>query len=279
MMKATIIIPTYQPGEYIYECLDSITKQTLPAAVFETIIILNGPKEPYYTQIKEYIDKHDSHNFTFIYTDVPGVSNARNIGLDNAKGEYITFVDDDDIISPEYLEELLAVSSPTCVGVSSGFSFENSIEEKNENGITRLHSKLKNDSFSFLKYRYYLSTPWAKLIHRDIIGKIRFNKSMKISEDSIFCFKMSKNIKIMRCANENAIYYFRVREGSATRRGLKPSYIVTLTIKKMCLFTKIYFSNPFKYNFLLYASRIMASIKHSKKLYSDSKKYRQCIQK
>ena len=116
-MKSTIIIPTYQPGEYIYECLGSITKQTLPAADFETIIILNGPKEPYYTQIKEYVDKYDSHNFTFIYTNVPGVSNARNVGLDNAKGEYITFVDDDDIISSEYLEELLAVSSPTCVGV------------------------------------------------------------------------------------------------------------------------------------------------------------------
>lgn len=263
-MKATIIIPTYQPGEYIYECLDSITKQTLPPADFETIIILNGPKEPYHTQIKEYIDKHDSHNFTFIYTDVPGVSNARNIGLDNAKGEYITFVDDDDIISPEYLEELLAVSSPTCVGVSNGYAFVNSTEERIVYGITKAHSNLKDKKFTLSRFRMYLSPPVYKIIHKDIIGKTRFNTSMKISEDSLFCFILSKNIKDMRCANETAIYYVRKREGSATRKKMKKSYIFKLTAKKLWLFTKIYFSNPFRYNFPFYITRLLACIKHLK---------------
>ncbi|MBR2458399.1 MAG: glycosyltransferase [Bacteroidaceae bacterium] len=272
-MKSTIIIPTYQPGEYIYECLGSITKQTLPAADFETIIILNGPKEPYYTQIKEYVDKYDSHNFTFIYTNVPGVSNARNVGLDNAKGEYITFVDDDDIISSEYLEELLAVSSPTCVGVSNGYAFINNIGERIETRRTVAHSRLKNEEFSFTKFRIYLSPPVFKVIHRDIIGSTRFNTSMHISEDSLFCFAISKNIKSMKCADDSAIYYVRRREGSATRRTMKKSYIISLTFKKFWLFTKIYFSNPFRYNFPFYITRLMACIKHARTLLNDSKKY------
>ena len=272
-MKATIIIPTYQPGEYIYECLDSITKQTLHAGDFETIIILNGPKEPYYTQIKEYIDKHDSHNFTFIYTDVPGVSNARNVGLDNAKGEYIAFIDDDDIISPEYIEELLAVSSPTCIGVSNEYEFVNDINERITTNKTAAHSRLKNKKFSFTKFRIYLSPPVFKTIHRDIIGDTRFITSIHISEDSLFCFAISKNIKNMRCANESAIYFVRRREGSATRRSMKNSYIISLTFKKLWLFTKIYFSNPFRYNFPFYITRLMACIKHARTLFNDSKKY------
>ena len=269
----SVIVPTYSPGEYIYECLDAITKQTLPAAEFETIIILNGPKEPFYTQIEEYITKNSTHNIQLIYTDVPGVSNARNIGLDNAKGEYITFVDDDDIISPEYLKELLAVSSPTCVGVSNVYAFTEGLDSKYEYSLTRLYRKCKEAEFSFNKFRKFLSPPVLKLIHRNIIGKNRFNTSMRISEDSIFCFEISKNIATMKCAEGSAIYYVRVRKGSATRKKIENSYIYKLTVKKLWLFTKTYFSNPFRYNFPLYISRLMACIKHARTLLNDSKKY------
>lgn len=273
-MQVSVIIPTYSPGEYIYECLDAITKQTLPAAEFETIIILNGPKEPFYTQIEEYITKNSTHNIQLIYTDVPGVSNARNVGLDNAKGEYITFIDDDDIISPEYLKELLAVSSPTCVGISNVYAFTDGLDKKYEYGLTRLFKKCKKEKFTFTKFRNFLSPPVLKLIHRDIIDNIRFNTGMKISEDSLFCFKISKNIKNMKCANESAIYYVRKREGSATRKKLELSYILGLTAKKLWLFTKIYFSNPFSYKFSFYITRLLACVKHAKTLYHDSKKYK-----
>lgn len=272
-MKVSIIIPTYKPGDYIKECLDSIIGQTLLSNEFEIIIVLNGPKDPYYQILEEYIARHDTHSFKLIYTDILGVSNARNIGIDNAKGEYITFVDDDDIISAEYLKELLAVSNPTCIGVSNGYAFYNDIKEKRIYKISNIHTTLKNDNFSFLKYRMYLSSPVYKIIHRAIIGNTRFNTSMRISEDSIFCFTISKNIREMKCADSSAIYYVRIRKDSATRRKIATSYIIRLTLKKLWLFTKIYLSNPLKYNFPLYASRIMASIKHAKVLYNDSKKY------
>lgn len=262
--RVSVIIPTFSPGEYMYECLDSIVHQTIPAEEFETIIILNGPKDPFYNHIEEYIAKNSTHNFRLIYTDVQGVSNARNVGLDNAKGEYMTFVDDDDIISPEYLEELLAVSSPTCIGVSNGYAFVNSTEERIVYGITKAHSNLKDKKFSLSRFRMYLSPPVYKTIHRNIIGKTRFNTSMRISEDSLFCFILSKNIKDMKCANDTAIYYVRKREGSATRRKMKLSYILWLTTKKLWLFTKIYFSNPFRYNFPFYITRLLACIKHLK---------------
>lgn len=265
-MKVSVIVPTYSPGEYIYECLASIVKQSLATEDFEILIILNGPKEPFYSQLKEFVSNHSEHRFKLMYSDVAGVSNARNIGLDNAQGEFITFIDDDDVISSDYIEGLLEVSSSTCVGVSNGYAFVNDIGEKIEYGITKAHSNLRSKEFSLARFRMYLSPPVYKMIHRGIIGNTRFNTSLRISEDSLFCFMISKNIKKMRCAHESAIYYVRKREGSATRKKMKISYILRLTIKKMWLFTKIYISNPLKYNFPFYVSRLLACIKHLKYL-------------
>ena len=271
MIKVSVIIPTYSPGEYIYECLSSIVSQTLSREEFETIIVLNGPKDPFYTQLKEFITKHSVCNFRLIYSEVSGVSNARNIGLDSARGEYVAFVDDDDIISSTYLDGLLAVSSPMCVGVSNGYAFVDNIDERIIYGITDLHRSLKGTSYSLLKYRTYLSPPVYKLIHRGIIGNIRFDTSMKISEDSLFCFKLSKNIREMRCADDSVIYFVRKREGSATRKYMSVSYIVSLTLKKIWLFTKIWISNPAEYNFPFFVSRILACIKHMKWLLEYSR--------
>ena len=99
-MRISVIIPSYRPEEYLYECLEAIRNQTLTQNEFETLVILNGCKEPYFEQIQKYINVHSS-NIRLIQTDVPGVSNARNIGIEAAKGEYLTFVDD--IVSPVYL--------------------------------------------------------------------------------------------------------------------------------------------------------------------------------
>ena len=107
----SVITPTYKPGSYVWECLDSVYNQTFSGKRYEVIIILNGCNEPYYSQIEEYISSHsDRCAFSLIQTDVPGVSNARNIGIEKSNGTYLTFVDDDDVISENYLEELLNVS-------------------------------------------------------------------------------------------------------------------------------------------------------------------------
>ena len=85
-MKISVIIPTYKPQEYLWKCLDSLDRQTLSNDNFEVILVLNGCKEPYYSQIKNYIAKRNDLNIIFIQTDEGGVSNARNKGLDIAKG-------------------------------------------------------------------------------------------------------------------------------------------------------------------------------------------------
>ena len=87
-MDISVIIPTHKPQRYIEVCLRSLDAQTLDKNRYEVLIILNGEKEPYYSTIQHLLDSYEL-NGRLLYTDVAGVSNARNIGLDNAEGNYI----------------------------------------------------------------------------------------------------------------------------------------------------------------------------------------------
>ena len=86
-MKISVIIPTYKPQAYLWECLDSLVAQTFSKEDFEVVLVLNGCTEPWKSQIQEYIDaKMKGMNVKFIHTEQGGVSNARNMGLDAAEG-------------------------------------------------------------------------------------------------------------------------------------------------------------------------------------------------
>ena len=137
-MHITAIIPTYKPGDYLLDCLKSIEAQTFSSYQYEVIVILNGCKEPYLNMIENY-QRHllRIKNLRIIQTDLPGVSNARNIGIDNAKGDYITFIDDDDIISPSFFEGLIQISTPECVGCGYSLSFKESITDSHPNFLTK----------------------------------------------------------------------------------------------------------------------------------------------
>ena len=260
----SIIIPSYKPGIYLKECLKSISNQTIASYRYEVLVILNGCNEPYFSYIESLTKEifGEDENIKIVQTDTPGVSRARNIGIDEAQGDFITFVDDDDIVSSTYLEELLRVSSPECIGCSNSYAFVNDISEKKANFVTPAFEECNGTPFSLIQYRKFLSAPWAKLIHKSIIHGSRFPIDMKKSEDSVFCLQISPKIKDMKLASSDAVYYQRLREGSAMRK--KESY---WSIIKEHLFIEykylsVWIKNPFRYNLKFLLSRIAACAKN-----------------
>lgn len=260
--KISVIIPSYNPGRYLFACLDSLMNQTFPKADFEVIIILNGCYEPYFNQITEYIQYNILKTWRLIHTETSGVSNARNIGISIAQGEYLTFVDDDDIISPNYLKELYSVSSPICVGCANSYSFVDSIFEISDNFISSAFRKCNKLPYSLFYYRQFLSPPWAKLIHRKIIGSTRFPVALKKSEDSVFCFQLTRNIKEMALTSNNAIYYQRNRDGSAMRSKNSIVYELLQFLKIEYMYIIIYIKSPFSYSLPFFLSRILACFRN-----------------
>lgn len=257
MTEISVIIPSYKPDDYISDCLESTINQTLDDHQYEVIIVLNGPKEPYYSNISRLISNRG--NFSLHYTHIAGVSNARNIGLDKSRGRYISFVDDDDKVSPNYLQSLLSNAEGGTVSASNVKAFD---ENSNyyDDYISRSFRRCTNVRFSLLKYRSFTSSCCGKLIPKNVINSTRFDNNMSFGEDSLFMFSISKNIKCI-CLVSNCNYYRRIRKGSATRRRQRFTFKTRIYLNSLYKFSMEYLRNPFSYNFYFFISRILAITK------------------
>lgn len=260
----SVIIPTYRPQAYIWECLLSLATQTLPKNLYEIIIVLNGCNEPFHSQIQQYIiDYLPAHQVQLIQTDTGGVSNARNLGLDAAKGDYITFIDDDDYISPTYLEELYTLADENTIVLAYPYAFNDGKPN------IQLPYRITNAYDYCIKYncqtiaskaRKFFSGPCMKLIPVSCIQDRRFDTRFRNGEDSLFMFLISDKFKILTFTSKNAIYYRRYRMGSASF-SLNFFQRLKNFIRLSIAYTHIYFSDIKQYNFNFYITRIMGSIR------------------
>lgn len=255
----SVIIPSYKPKNYLYECLSSLKNQTLSSEKFEILLILNGCCEPYKSQIENYLLEHNIANLRLIQIDQAGVSNARNVGLDKACGDYICFIDDDDIVSSRYLEALLAGAGQGAIVVSNVRTFYFSFSDLGMDYLSYAYSGYSGRSEDIYLNRHFLSSACGKIIPKVMIGSHRFDINVRIGEDSLFMFLISDKIARVVLANNSAIYYRRLRGCSALR--VKKSFIERFVIVSRLVFgyTRIYLSRPFSYNFLLYVSRLFAA--------------------
>lgn len=96
--KLSIIIPMYNCEKYIAECLDSILNSDLPRKEYEVVLVDDGSKDEGPQIVQFYMSKH--HNIRYLLQENQGQSVARNLGIKNAKGEYLWFVDADDKVDP-----------------------------------------------------------------------------------------------------------------------------------------------------------------------------------
>lgn len=257
-MNISIIIPTYKPGSYLKDCLESINNQTMDKKCFEVIIVLNGVIKPYIEYIYSLTKMYD-FNSVVIPTETPGVSNARNLGLSRTQGEYVCFIDDDDKISPSYLENLYSKATPNNIVASNVKAFYNNSNKTENDYIASAYKKLinKNSPLSVFKGRKFMSSSCCKIINRRIIQDVRFDTNLKIGEDSVFMAKISKKVKSIVLSDSSAIYYRRLRAGSASRVKqpiLKKCNIVCKLLKK---YTKMLTPS---YNIPFIATRIVAAL-------------------
>ena len=150
MTKLSIIVPVYNVEKYIRPCIESIFKQGLDDADFEVIIVNDGTPDRSMEMIADIIQQHS--NITVINQENQGVSIARNNGIQNARGNYILFIDSDDLLIDNTLPYLLdkAISSKADIIVAD-------FAEKDDNGITTFlqqsfHQKNGNiEEYSFLR--------------------------------------------------------------------------------------------------------------------------------
>ena len=252
-MKISVIIPSYRPQQYTIDCLDSLKHQTLDASLFEVLVILNGEREPYEAMLLGALPC----NGRLLYSPVASACSSRNMGLDNAKGEYICFIDDDDPVSPTYLEELLRYARPNVISLSYCLSlFDDGHTEKNT--FTKEYERCaKNGEQFFTHSKKMFSGPCMKMIHRDIIGQRRFDMRFPSGQDALLMFEISDRMDKVRFTSCNAVYYYLQRSGSLHRMGF--GKLISKYGRLAWAYTRIYFRHPTHYNFVFYSTRLLAS--------------------
>lgn len=107
-VKVTVVVPTYNSGSHIEALVDSMLRQTLPADEFEVLFVDDGSTDDTPARLEALVGEHDHFRMTRIpNSGWPG--RPRNIGVDQANGEYVQFADHDDRMAPEALERLYAM--------------------------------------------------------------------------------------------------------------------------------------------------------------------------
>ena len=216
-MDISVIVPVYNVEKYLPKCIDSILAQTFTN--FELLLINDGSKDSSGTICDEYAAK-DSRIRVF-HKENGGVSAARNLGLDNAKGEWIAFVDSDDWVDESYLMDLFQAADEKDMLVVQGlryYSIENT--ETNicgfENGTYINNDILK--AFSE-KELHRFGGPVSKLYNKTLIeqNQIQFNTEIHFGEDLLFMLNYIESISVVKfIANSN--YSYKQLSGGLSNR-------------------------------------------------------------
>jgi len=107
--QLSLVICTYNRDKFIRDCLNSLLKQTLPISKFEVLLINNNCSDNTTSIVDTFISAHPELDLTQYHENNQGLSFARNRGIKEAKTEIITYVDDDAILPPDYLEKVVII--------------------------------------------------------------------------------------------------------------------------------------------------------------------------
>ncbi|MCQ2610473.1 MAG: glycosyltransferase family 2 protein [Treponema sp.] len=215
----SIIIPVYKVEEFLPHCIDSVLAQTYKN--IEVILVDDGSPDKCPLICDKYAKK--SKKVKVIHQKNKGLSAARNSGVKAASGEFIYFLDSDDLISPDCIELLYnAISREGCdisVGKVQKFSDHNEIFiSKNNNPIIHKYSSTKIlDDLLINNIEVEYVTAWNKLIPRKILKKIMFPVG-KYHEDEFTNWKFYYNTSSI-CKVEAITYYYYQRPSSITGNG------------------------------------------------------------
>ncbi|MCA1064605.1 glycosyltransferase (plasmid) [Rossellomorea sp. AcN35-11] len=220
----SVIIPSYKGEDVISKCLESLLKQTIKKDLFEVIIVLNGEKDSTEKIVSDFKGKNNMNNIRLLYSEKPGASLARNVGISEAKREYSVFLDDDDYVSHNFLEEMYRLAKPNKVVVSQIIDVNQEYENQGNNPINnQLIKAVEKDKRDLMSLNMVATINACKLVPTRYIKEVEYDTKLRSGEDVVFFMtlfvKNELEIEVIPPAN-NAIYFRLLRENSVSRKAM-----------------------------------------------------------
>lgn len=200
----SVIVPILNTKDVLLKkCLTSLSSQTYNN--LEVLLVDGGSDNATLEIINDFAKKNA--NFKIIHTK-KGTSHQRNVGLENAKGEYISFIDSDDYINKTYFDSLLKEIEKGCDIVNSNIILIN-----NGRICNNLHKNIylsvdANNFFDIVNQNIPIVYP-IKLYKKSVIKDVKFDVNIKVGEDLFFNYDVVKHSgKINYCVCSSAEYYY-----------------------------------------------------------------------
>ncbi len=216
MPLVSVIVPVYNVAKYLSRCLDSILTQTYKN--LEIILVDDGSTD----RSGQICDSYAATDLRVrvLHKANGGVSSARNCGIEESRGEYISFVDPDDYISPHMYETLLhcaqqhQVDMVICKYIEEKIDGERSVSVFPYTG-NFLYLSMEEWMNQFITTIGY-QTVWNKLFTRKIIGNTRFLTEFVRAEDVYFSAEIARKLsRIFVC--DQPLYFYVHREDSTMK--------------------------------------------------------------
>lgn len=227
-MQLTVIIPVYNGERYVAECLHSLMSQWVEGV--EVIVINDGSTDRTGDIINaEFGDALRHKTLQLITTPNGGVSAARNRGLDLAQGDYVAFVDADDLVVPEYLDSILSAlaSSPDILEFGyRAIDSEGAVLKASHHIHTQFgrHSMPAVVNATFAACLWY---PFLRVVRRTVFDGVRFPVGVRFCEDVMTFSAVYKKAATLY-ALPDVLYSYRINPAGATlniRSDYAPSLI------------------------------------------------------
>jgi len=205
----SFIVPVYNAQTHLSACLDSLLNQDLPKDTYEIVCVNDGSRDESTAILREYL--HANPNIILVQQGNSGVAAARNVGLCAASGDYIWFVDADDLIKPNILGNLrkILLNNPCDRLILGGYQFTDSMSDQ--------ELKLACQGTLPNNCPWYDSVVWRSLLRQEfVLGNDLFFRYPDIThgEDGLYMYEVSlmnpSTVEI-----PEALYFYRVHSGSA----------------------------------------------------------------
>ena len=218
----SVIIPIYNMEQYLARCLDSILANSYQN--LEILCIDDGSTDRSLEILHDY-ERRDSR-ILVIAKENGGVSSARNAGLDRMTGEFVTFIDPDDLVHPQFFSMLRSAIEHS--GAGYAICDYQPVEDQDfplrfEQLSFRVEdlTPLKRPQV-FMNHRLR-SFIWGRLLSSKLVGKLRFREELSYSEDSVFFAEFAKhNASCDAVLVPHKLYDYYQREGSLVKLAKLP---------------------------------------------------------
>lgn len=219
--KISVVVPSYRTDGSLMRTLDAIYHQTYPLQKLEIQIILNGPGISNRAVVEDYVADHPGPDWRILESTV-GVVAARNKGISEASGDYLTFIDDDDVVERNYIASLAAVASPNTVVAAEMIDVDEAGKYFRDTNAVRRVKSLGFERVPAYTRAGLFGACGAKLIPVGLIAERRFQSNLTSGEDVAFLSGLVAHEQVGLVSAHrisDAAYVRSLSEGSVSRPG------------------------------------------------------------